>query len=767
MELSRLAWKAAVGLALALWLPCAALSAEGFDAFAVQDVRIEGLQRVSPGTVFRHLSVDIGDTLDADAAAVAIRALYATGYFRDIALEKDGDVLVVAVRENPTIAEVNFSGLDELEGEEMDEGLRRLGLGRALIFTRAALDRAADSLRRAYLERGFYNAVVTPTVSPLPRNRVAVNFDVSEGGEAVIREIRVIGAEAFSENELFDLFELRPSGFFSRWSDDDKYAGARFAADLERLRSHYLENGFLRFAVDSVQAELTPDRRGVHLIINILEGGQYAVAGHEFAGDSPLPEEEMRNLLTQTEGEIYRESETNAALRSLRDALGDIGRAFAAVNADPRINDETGDVILVYQIDAGPPVFVRRIDVVGNEATRDEVIRRELLQFERELYSREKITESMTRLRRLGFFDSVSHGERRVPDSPDEVDLEIEVAEGRVGSIEGGVGYSEADGIILRGALTQPNIFGTGNEFSLSAEKSDEVKRFSVAFTEAYITDSGISRRISASRTERESEEDTADFSLDSDTFELGYGIPISLEDVLNVSAAYEKVKINNVSSLEEEFRPFVDKHGDSPDAVLLRLGLVRDTRNARFNPTAGHRQRATAEWAVPGLDARYYRLSYTHDWYKELVGQFVLHTKGEVSVGDSYGGAVYPFYKRFYLGGPNSLRGFKSGTVGPSNAAGDAIGGKVRTFGTVEVNRPLSFGKRSREQKLFGALFVDAGSVFRELDDFSANGLRVSAGAEIRWVTPIGPIRLVYSQPLQKEKDDEVQHFQFTIGSF
>jgi outer membrane protein insertion porin family len=753
----------------ALWLVCfacgATARAQEFAPFVIEDIRVEGLQRVNPGSVFRYLPLSIGDNLGEGAAIEAVRALYATGYFRDIALEQDGNILVVRVSENPTVAEVTFTGMEEFPEDELREDLRRLGLGKALIFSRAALERAAALIEASYIQSAFYQAEIESTVSPLPRNRVAVNFAISEGAGAAIREIRIIGAEAFDEDELLDLFELETTGFLSFLDDSDKYAQERLAADLERLRSHYLENGYLRFAVRSHQVELTPDKRGVHIIVNVEEGGVYAVAGHQFEGESPLSDDALRGLAAPEVGATYRESEAGGALRGIRDALGDLSFAFADVRLDPRIDDESGEVTLTYQIVTGPPVYVRRIEVVGNYATRDEVIRRELLQFEREPYSRAKIERSMGRLRRLGFFDSVSHREERVANSPDEVDITIEVAEGKTGSISGGVGYSDSGGVILRGAFKQRNIFGTGNEFAFSVERSEDVRRFDVSFEEAYHTDDGVSRRISLSRAERESDDDVSSYSLDTEAVELGYGVPLSLDDILNFSLAYERVNIDNSDALAEENRPFTDEHGDSPDAIVARAGVVRDTRNTAFNPSAGSRQSLSSEAALPGLDLKYYRLSYTHDWYRALGGEWVFHFGGEASYGDDYGGAVYPFYKRFYLGGANSLRGFTSGSIGPVDDDDDAVGGQVRLLANNEISAPLPLW--TKDKNFFVALFIDAGAIYADPGDIDPGEIRASAGAEFRWITPIGPLKLVFAKPLNKEDTDDTQTFQFTLGTF
>ena len=736
------------------------------EGFAVDDVRVEGLRRFDPGVVFQRLQVEIGDTFSPEDAAPLIRELYKTGYFRSVEILRDGGILVVRVSENPTIAEVSFVGAEEFQDAALEQLMERVGIVRARVFNRGVVDRARQAIEQAYIEKNFYRARVDPIISPLERNRVAVEFRVQEGEEAAIRSIALVGVEAFYESTLLRDMEMEPRGLLNIFTNAHRYSDAKLQADIERIRTRYLEDGYLRFEVENAQVDITGDKRGIDIILHISEGGQYRVSGHSFEieGDSPVTEGEMRALVRQSPEEVYSgqlAGETEADIRRL---LGNRGHARAQTSFRADINDEDATVEIVFTIDPGPLVFVRRIEITGNESTADDVIRRELLQFEREQYSLEKVERSRDRVNRLGYFGGARISERPVPESEDQTDLVVEVTERPLGKISFGAGFSTDGGISYNGSFAHPNIFGSGNDFSFSLESDDNELEGEIAFDELYHTDDGVSRHFSFSYGESTSGDEVASYSIDGFEAEYGYGVPFTNEADYSLRLVYNNIQVDsNTTSYPE----FTERYGneDRLSALLLKSGLSYDSRDAARSPTRGHRANATGRVVLPVLDLKYYSFSYTHEYYNrilrrplELVGKL----RGGLGFGGPYGGDVYPSYERFTVGGVNTIRGFDSGAIDEEELTGFNRGGRARFYGGAEL---AVDSQLFDTQKVYLVPFADFGAVGSDLRTFGS--VRASWGLELRWDSPLGPLKFSYARPLRSKPGDNIQGFQFNVSTF
>jgi len=746
-----------VALSLVASAPCAAL-----ESFVVKDIRVEGIQRTEAGTVFSYLPVKVGETMTDDKAAAAIRALYATGFFKDVTLEVENGVLIVTVEERPAIAQIDFSGVKEFDADQLRSGLKQVGLGEGRIFDRSLLDRAEQELKRQYISRGKYSAEITTTVTPLERNRVAINFAVVEGEIAKIRQISIIGAKAFREKDLVDLFVLRTPGMMTWFSKHDQYSRQKLQADLETLRSHYLDRGFLEFSIDSTQVSITPDKKDVYITISVTEGEQFTVSDVRLAGEMLVPEEELRKLVQLKKGDVFSRATLTASTKAVSDRLGNDGYAFANVNAAPELDREKRQVAFTLFVDPGRRVYVRRINVAGNTRTRDEVIRREMRQVEGAWYSADRINNSRARIDRLAYFNDVAVETPSVPGSTDQVDINVTVAEKPTGNILFGAGYSSGDGVILSGSVTQSNVFGSGNYIGIQLNSSKVNTVYALSFTDPYFTVDGISRgfdvykrnvdptSISAGRWRTQTLGGTVRF-----------GVPVTEHDVINYGIGAEATDVTVYNDSPLRFQTFVNDYGSENTTLLGTIGWSRDVRDSLIYPTKGRLQRALAEFGLPGGSLRYYKLSYQNQVYYPVSRDYTLMLNGEIGVGEGLGGKPLPFFKSFYAGGVTSVRGFEPNSLGAKDANGDAIGGSRRLVANAEFLFPFPGLRNDRSVRL-GAFF-DAGMI---AETFTGDQLRTSAGVAVMWISPLGPLRISAAKPLRTETGDRLQKFQFTFGS-
>jgi len=750
------------------------------EPFTVRDIRVEGLQRTEAGTVFSYLPIKVGDTLNDERAASAIKALFATGFFKDVKLEAQGDVLIVAVEERPSISKLTLSGMKEFSEEDLKAGLKQTGLAEGRVFDKGQLDRAEQELKRQYFNRGLYSVQVVTTVTPLERNRVALQFDVVEGEAAKIRQINLVGNKAFAEKKLLKQFNSSTPGWLSWYTKDDQYSKTKLSGDLETLRSFYLNQGYLEFNIDSTQVSISPDKKDIYITVNMTEGPKYTVSDVKLAGQMLVPEQELKNLIMVKPGEVFSREKLTESSRKISDRLGNEGYAFANVNAVPELDKEKHQVAFTLFVDPGRRVYINRVNVAGNSKTRDEVVRREVRQMEGGWYNAEKINLSRDRLNRLGFFNEVNVETPAVPGATDQVDVNISVAEKATGNILLGAGFSSSEGLVLSGSVNQSNVFGTGNRLAVQINSGSVNTVYSLSFTNPYYTLDGVSLGYDLYRRDVDATSLDGVGEYESSSTGLGarLGLPISEKDSIYFGAGIEQLAIGTTANSPIQYKNFVTKFGSGNEATVntLRLdtSIARDTRDNFLFPTKGLMQRAAVEFGAPPGDLQYYKLSLQHQQYFPLTKDFTLMVNGEAGYAAGIGGKPLPFFRNFFTGGVSSVRGFESGTIGPKDldtVTNEVVtlGGDTKLVGNVELLFPMP-GIKDNSVRL--STFLDAGGVFGEgnalygSNTFSLDDMRFSAGLGVAWNSPLGPLRFSLAYPLNKKNTDKTQVFQFNLGS-
>ncbi len=754
---------ALVAAVLSLILASAGAAAQGFEPFVVTDIRVEGLQRTEPGTVFSYLPVKVGETMSGEKAQAALRALYATGFFADVRLEAESGVLVVFVQERPAVAQIDFSGMKEFEPEAVRKVLREQGLAEGRIFDRSVLGNAEQELKRQYLSRGLYAAQVQTTVTPLERNRVGINIAVTEGEVAKIRGINIVGAEAFRESELLGLLVLRTPGWLTWYTKHDRYARDKLAADLETLRSHYQNRGYLDFAIESTQVSITPDRRDIHITVNLNEGERYAVSDVRLSGQMLVPREELEKLIQLKPGDVFSREKLAASTKAIADRLGNDGYAFANANAIPEVDKDKRTVAFNVVIDPGRRVYVRRIDVAGNTRTRDEVIRRELRQFEGAYYDASKIQLSRRRIDRTGFFSEVNVDTQPVESSPDQIDVTYTVRERPTGSLLVGIGFSSVEQFAVSASIRQSNAFGTGKFVSATVNSGRVNTVYALSYHDPYYTIDGVSQGFDVYKRETDASSlSVAPYSTDALGGGIKFGYPISEATSVDFGLNLESVELTTFSNSPQQYLSFVESFGNEYRYGALTAGWQRDTRDSVILTTAGNFMRASAEFATG--DLKYYRLNYQHQWFYPLSRDYTLMLRGDLGYAGGLGDRPLPFFKAFFVGGPDSVRGYEAFSLGPRDVNGDAIGGRTKVVVGAEFLFPMPGA--TREQSLRLAAFLDGGQVYGQGQKVELGELRYSAGIALSWLSPFGPLRLSIGHPLNRKPGDEVQRLQFTFGT-
>lgn len=739
-------------------------SAAMAESFRVEDIQVEGVQRVPVGTVLNYLPIRIGEQIDNARVASAIRSLYKTGFFQDVEIGRDDDVLLVQVVERPSIASIELRGNKAIESDVLLKSLSEVGFAQGQVFNRFILADVEQELRRLYESRGQYSTRLSSTVSPLPRNRVSVRLDINESKPARIQEIIFVGNHQYSDKRLRSLFELGPKRWYHFFSSRDQYAREKLAADLERLQSFYQDQGYINFAITSTQVAITPDRQGIYITINLAEGERFRTGDIQLAGDFIVDEEELRSLIVASSGSTYSRREITESVSQIRDRLGEEGYAFANVNVVPELRESEHIVDLTLFIDPGKRVLVRQINISGNERTRDDVIRRELRQMEGAWLSTAALQRSRLRLERLGFFEDVNIETPQVPGEADQVDVNVSVTERLSGSVQAGIGYGQSQGVMFNLSLEQDNILGSGDRIGLAFSNSDINRIYSVTYLERYFTPAGISRSLHA--TYRETDAARADL-IDYDTTILSLGgslsLPLNEEDSLQVGAAYETLKLRLGRRATQRLHDFVDEFGDEFKFYKLNIGWVRDTRNRAIFPNSGGRQQISGELALPGSDLEFYKIYYNHRRYWELTKDWTLALNLGLGYGSGYGkNEDLPFFENFYAGGITSVRGFRGNSLGPRDN-GDPTGGNVRIVGGAEVLFPPPFTASESVRMMF---FVDAGNVYDSRDRVDLSELRYSTGIGLTWLSPLGALTFSLAEPLNDRSGDRTQFFQFSLGS-
>jgi outer membrane protein insertion porin family len=743
--------------------------ARAFEPFVVKDIRVEGIQRTEAGTVFSYLPVKVGERFSEDKAAQAIKALFATGFFKDVRLEVENDVIVVLVDERPAISQIDFVGIKEFEKDALKKGLKEVGLAESRIFDRAVLERAEQELKRQYLAKGLYGVQITTTVTPLERNRVGVNFNVIEGDAAKIRQISIIGNKVFKEKELLELFTLTTPGWMTWYSKSDQYSKQKLSADIEALRSYYLNRGYLDFSIDSTQVSITPDKKDIYITLSITEGEKYSISDVKLAGTMAVPEAELQPLLKVKAGDTFSRDSITASTKALTDRLGNEGYAFANVNAAPEVDKVKREVAFTFFVDPGRRVYVRKINFAGNARTRDEVLRREMRQMEGAWYDGAAINRSKVRLDRLGYFEDVSIETPAVPGSTDQVDANFTVKERATGNLMLGAGFSSAEKVILSASISQQNLFGTGNAMTLQMNTGRINRTIALSFTNPYWTVDGVSIGWDVyQRNVDPTSLSVATYKSSSIGAGVRFGYPIAEDDRINFGLAIDQTKISVYDTSPAPYISFVNSFGDTARSLVATAGWARDRRDSFLYPTSGVYQRASLEVATPVLDLRYARASYQHQHWFPFGGGHALMLNGDVGYAHGYDGKELPFYKNFYAGGIGSVRGYQQSTLGPryldANNYSRALGGNRRAVANAEYYFPMPGQGKEKSMRL--SVFADAGYVWGPDDKVQASDLRYSAGLAFSWSSPVGPLKFSLGQALKKKDGDKTQKFQFQLGT-
>ncbi|MEC5217356.1 outer membrane protein insertion porin family [Actimicrobium sp. GrIS 1.19] len=741
--------------------------------FTVKDIRVEGIQRTEAGTVFSYLPVRVGDTFTDDKAAAAIKALYATGFFKDVRIEADGDVLVVLVEERPAIAAVEFTGIKEFDKDQLNKALKDIGLGESRTYDKSLVDRAEQELKRQYLSRGLYGVVVTTTVTPVERNRVNVTFAVDEGDTARIRQISIVGNKAFSDKEIRSNLALTTPGWFTWYTKADQYSKQKLTGDIEALKSFYLNRGYLEFQVESTQVSITPDKKDIYITINISEGEKYTVSSVKIEGETFGREDELLSLVQLKAGDLYSGEKLTASIKKITERMGNFGYAFANVNANPDINREKKEVAFTVLIDPGKRVYVRRINVAGNTKTRDEVIRREFRQFEDSWYDGEKIRLSRDRVDRLGYFKEVTIDTPEVSGTSDQVDINMAVTEKPTGNILLGAGFSSSEKLTLTGSIQQANAFGSGNTIGLDVNTSQRNRTIALSESNPYFTDDGVSHSYEVFlRTTRPPDINTGDYRVQQLGANTKFGVPFSELDTVFFGLGVERTRVETFTGdplhndSPELYKTYVTNFGDGTNATTTSFPLTvawqRDSRDSALSPQSGRYQRANLELALIG-DLRYYRAIYQHQYFRPLFRTITLATNAEFDYGRGMGGKAFPVFKNFYAGGIGSVRGYDSSSLGPKATNGDPLGGSSRLVLNGELQFPFPGAGTDRSLRWY--VFADGGNVYADKAALELKQLRYSAGIGISWVSPVGPLRLSFGKPLNAKPEDRIQRFQFQLG--
>jgi outer membrane protein insertion porin family len=748
------------------------VSAHAADSFVVGDIRIDGLQRVEPGTVFSYLPIKKGDTFSDDKASEAIRALYATGFFNDVRISTEGDVVIVTVIERPAIGTIDFAGIHEFEKDNLTKALNSVGLSLGRYYDKALVDKAEQELKRQYLTRGYYAAEVTTTISPIDRNRVGLLFSVIEGPSAKIRQINFIGNKVFSTSTLRDEMELSTPNWFSWYTKNDLYSKEKLTGDLEHVRSYYLNRGYLEFNIESTQVSITPDKKDMYLTVTLHEGEPYTIASIQLSGNLLDRQAELQKAITVKPGERFSAEKLQATTKAIVDKLGEYGYAFASVNAVPQIDQVHHKVDLTLQVDPGKRVYVRRINVVGNTRTRDEVVRREMRQLESSWFDSNRLALSKDRINRLGYFTNVDVTTVPVEGTDDQVDVNVDVTEKPTGAITLGAGFSSTDKVVLSAGVSQDNVFGSGTSLSLNVNTAKTFRTLTVTQVDPYFTVDGIKRITDAYyRTVQPLIFSTdSSFRIITVGFDTKFGIPFSEADTVYFGLGAEQNRLDIDGQTPQSYIDYVKEFGRVVNNVPATVGWSRDNRDSALVPSRGYFTQANAEYGTPAGNTTYVKFDAQAQYYYSFARGFVLGLNFQGGYGKGLAGQTFPIFKNYFAGGIGSVRGYEPSSLGPRDATtGDPIGGSRMAVGNIELTFPLPGTGYDRTLRVF--TFFDGGNVWGDpgqggTTTTGANGLRYAYGAGLAWISPIGPLKLSLGFPLVKHTGDQYQKFQFQIGT-
>jgi outer membrane protein insertion porin family len=736
------------------------------EPFVLDDIQLEGLERIQAGTVFTYLPLKVGDTFETDNASDVIHTLYQTGFFQTISVSRQGNILVLKFTERPAIASINIEGNKDIKTEQLEEALKAVGIAKGRVFNRSVLERMEIELRQQYYSQGKYNVSVDVSTTELPRNRVDIDIIISEGAAAKIRHVTVVGNTVFTDKEILKNLDSGIPSWWAFLSDRDKYSKQKLAGDLEKIRTMYMDSGYINFNVRSTQVTISPDKKDLFITINLEEGDQYTLEDIRLEGEFIVDKSELEKLVQIKAGDVFSLSKVTGSTDAIGNKLGDYGYAFANINSIPDVNAREKTVRLTLFVDPGKRVNVRRIDFSGNYTTNEEVLRREMRQMEAGWYSTSRIDRSKIRIQRLPYITEVNVNTKRVPAADDQVDLNVDVGERLSGNFTVGAGYSQSEGLSLNAGITQESFMGTGKRLSANASGSKVNQNLNIAYTNPYYTIDGVSRSFTAAYQST----DTTDLAIstflaDRKSLGMGFGVPLTEYDTFRSSLTLENTKITTSDASADEIQEFVDREGESNTVLSWTSSYIHDTRNRTVFPDSGNSQTITFDPTVPGSDLTYYRLSYTGKFFFPVYNKTTLAFKTTLGVADSFGNTTeVPFYEKYYAGGFNSVRGFEDNSLGPKGSTGTTIGGDLKTVGSAELIFPMPLIDDSDNIRL--SLFYDVGNVYATPEDFEADELRSSVGVAFIWLSPVGPLNLSYARPIRFEDGDETQNFQFNIGT-
>ncbi len=738
--------------------------------FVIQDIRVEGLERITPGTVFNYLPMKVGDTFDDSRSSEAVRALFKTGFFEDVKLERDGNNLILIFKERPSIGSITLSGNDDIKTDELLENLKQFGFAEGRVFVQSTLDQVELELQRQYYANGKYGVKINSSVTELDNNRAGILIEVSEGLAAKIKKINIVGNTVYEEKKLLKQFKLSTSTWTSFYSNNDQYSKQKLSGDLESLRSFYLDDGYLNFNIDSTQVSITPDKKDIYITINITEGEQYSVSEVKLAGDYLLPEESVFELISIQSGNLFSRKKITDSTKALTDVLGQEGYSFANVNAIPDINAEDKTVSMTFFVDPGKRVYVRRINFSGNAKTKDVVLRREMRQQEGAWISTSQVERGKQRLQRTGFFEEVNVETPSVAGTTDQVDINYSVEERSGGQLGAGIGFSQTQGLIFNTSISQNNILGTGNRLNFQFNNSDVNTRYGLGYSTPYFTDDGIGSAYDVFyRETNAAESNLALFETKEYGATLAFSLPVTEYNTIGTAVGYTNTQIKTEAATSFQINDFLNKNGNQYDILKLSANFAYDTRNKAVLPDKGILQRISATVSVPsfGNSLEYYKVNYEATWFKDLYqGDFILALGGDFGYGDSYGDtSELPFFENFYAGGPRSLRGYEENTLGPRDNTNRALGGDTRIIANAEIILPVPFLAEYKNSVRL-TTFIDAGNVFGSNEDVSFGEMRYSAGLSAIWISPFGAISASLAAPFGDKSTDQIQNFQFTFGT-
>ena len=740
---------------------------QALDPFELEDIRVEGAQRIEVGTIFNYLPVKVGDQITDETARESVRILFSTGFFNDVQLKRDGNTLIVVVSERPSIASIEYLGNKDIRDEEIEETLHSVGFVDGKVFSQPILDKLLKILRERYFSRGRYSATIDATVTPLDTSRVRIRLQIDEGRVARIEKLRIVGNNKFSDRELFKLLELRQDSLLGFLSSKRNYSIEKLSASLEALTSFYLDRGYINFEIDSHDVAISQNKQDIFVTISITEGEPYAFGKVELDDTQQYITKEDFNAVRPHSGEPFSRHQVLLARSALESKLTNIGFAFCSVNAMPELDNERKLVDFTFVVDPGPKVYVRQVNVRGNQSTRDEVIRREMRQIEGAVYSAKDIRRSRERIQRLGYFDEVKIETPAVPGTLDQVDINVTVQERSTGNFMFGVGYAGADGVLLQAEINRENLFGSGRELKFKVNQSSIEQVYEVAYTNPYFTKEGISLGYFVEYENIDTADTTsADYESNSSLFGVRTKIPVTEFNSLDLSLGFEQLELEGTTTTPTEYSSFITDHPSSEN-LILSGGVTKDTRDSIFFPQKGYLRRALFAFTGPGSDLEYYKVTLRGRWYRPLGDNLTLNIRGVAGYGDGYGDLdKLPFFRNYYVGGTGTVRGYSPRSLGPraSDRLDDSLGGSKRINATTELYFPVPGLDDSKNQRL--SFFIDAGQVYGSNQSIDLAQLRYSTGITFHWFTAVGPMSLSYAMPFNDESTDDIKKLQFTLGT-